>query len=81
MVDNLVDVLMITETWLSRCGDEVIIGEVCPAGYRFFNQPRLGRNGGGVGLLCKASLDVKTSTTIGVSSTWTPQLLTRELSG
>ena len=60
MVDNLVDVLMITETWLSRCGDEVIIGEICPAGYRFFNQPRLGRNGGGVGLLCKGNLDVKT---------------------
>ena len=60
VVDNLVDVLMITETWLSRCGDEVIIGEICYAGYRFFNQPRLGGNGGGVGLLCKANLDVKT---------------------
>ena len=60
VVDNLVDVLMITETWLSRCGDEVIIGEICPAGYKFFNQPRLVGNGGGVGLLCKANLDVKT---------------------
>ena len=55
-MDNLVDVLMITETWLSRCGDEVIIGEICPAGYRFFNQPRLSGNGGGVGLLCKTRL-------------------------
>ena len=60
VLDNLVDVLMITETWLSRCGDEVIIGEICPPGYRFFNQPRLSGNGGGVGLLYKANLHVKT---------------------
>ena len=49
-MDNLVDVLMITETWLSLCGDEVIIGEICPDGYRFCNQPRLSGSGGGVGL-------------------------------
>ena len=51
---------MITETWLSRCGDEVIIGEICPTSYRFFNQPRPSGNGGGVGLLYKANLHVKT---------------------
>ena len=60
VVDKSVDILMITETWLSRCGDEVIIGEICPTGYRFFNQPRLSGNGGGVGLLYKANLHVKT---------------------
>ena len=60
VVDNLVDVLIITETWLSRCGDEVIIGKICPPAYRFFNQPRLSGNGGGVGLLYKANLHVKT---------------------
>ena len=59
VVDNLVDILMITKTWLNRCGDEVIIGEICPAGYRFFNQPRSTGNGGGVGLLYKANLHVK----------------------
>ena len=53
------DSLIITKTWLNRCGDEVIIGEICPAGYRFFNQPRLTANGAGVGLLYKANLHVK----------------------
>ena len=60
MVDNLVVVLIITKTWLSRCRDVVIIGEICRAGYRFFNQPRVSRNGGGVGLLYKVNLHVKT---------------------
>ena len=58
-VDNFVDSLIITKTWLNRCGDQVIIGESCPAGYRFFNQPRLTANGAGVGLLYKANLHVK----------------------
>ena len=54
------NILMITKTWLSRCGNKVIFGEICPAGYRFFNQPRPSGNGGGVGLLYKVNLHVKT---------------------
>ena len=56
VVDNLVDVLIITKTWFSCCGDVVIIGEICHAGYQFFNQPRVSRNGGGVGLLESLSI-------------------------
>ena len=59
-------ILIITETWLNRCGDEVIIGEICPAGYRFFNQPRL--TGNGVGLLYKANLHVKSKLSHGYRS-------------
>lgn len=33
-------VLAVTEIWLHRCGDKVIIGR-CPPGYRFVHQPRL----------------------------------------
>ena len=33
-------ILAVTEIWLHRCGDEVIIGR-CPPGYRFVHQPRL----------------------------------------
>ena len=33
-------ILAVTEIWLHRCGDKVIIGR-CPPGYRFVHQPRL----------------------------------------
>ena len=59
VVDNNVDVLAITETWL-RSGDDVIIGELIPAGYCLSECPRLGGAGGGVGLLYKKGIKMKT---------------------
>lgn len=56
VVDYNIDLLGITETWLGTEGNDVIIGELCPTGYRFAHTPRpLGR-GGGVGLLFKSSI-------------------------
>ena len=51
-VDNNVDFMAITETWLkSDANNNNIIGELCPTGYKFLHQPRETGRGGGVGLL------------------------------
>ena len=60
VVDHAVDLLGITETWLHQKGDDVIIGELCPNGYRFVHTPRLAGTGGGVGLLYKQGICTKT---------------------
>ena len=53
-VDNNVDFMAITETWLkSDANNNNIIGELCPTGYKFLHQPRETGRGGGVGLLLK----------------------------
>ena len=63
-VDNDVDILVLTETWL-RPGniDDIDVGPLCPTGYRFLHVPRSQGRGGGVGVLFKDSLDVNTSVT------------------
>ena len=59
VVDNNLDVLAITETWLQSNGSESFIeAELCPAGYKFKHISR-GSRGGGIGLLYKQSLNVK----------------------
>ena len=49
IVDNSVDVLMWTESWLYSHGDEVYIAAMTPAGYKFRLFLRAGSKGGGVG--------------------------------
>ena len=63
-VDNDVDILALTETWL-RPGniDDIDVGTLRPTGYRFLHVPRSQGRGGGVGVLFKDSLDVNTSVT------------------
>ena len=39
VVDNLVDILAITATWLRRHGDDATYGEIYPSGYRFVHNP------------------------------------------
>lgn len=51
------DICAVTETWL-REDDSVTLHNVSPPGYKFLSTPR-GARGGGVGLLYKATLDVK----------------------
>jgi hypothetical protein len=47
IIDNDIDVLLITETWLSSSAD-VVLGELAPAGYQVLHVPRgRGRGGGG----------------------------------
>ena len=53
-VDNNVDFMAITETWLkSDVNNNNTIGEFCPTGDKFLHQPRETGRGGGVGLLVK----------------------------
>ena len=49
IVDNSIDVLMLTETWLYSDGDEAYIAAMTPAGYEFRSFPRTGSRGGGIG--------------------------------
>ena len=58
VLENKYDIVAITETWL-KPGDDVIIGNITPAGYTFNHTRRPNRGGGGVGLLYKSNLSVK----------------------
>ncbi len=52
--------MIFTETWLrGDPSDAQRIGEISPAGYHFHHKPRLNRKGGGVGILLKQSLKIK----------------------
>ena len=55
IIDNNVDVLFITETWLKQDGDEAKLFDLTPAGYSIKSFPRNSR-GGGIAILAKDSL-------------------------
>ena len=60
VVDNNIDILALTETWLrpGNC-DDLEVGILCRNGYRFLHAPRThGRGGGGVCLLFKDTLRI-----------------------
>ena len=65
VVDHDCDIAAVTETWLPD-NDVIanqIIGDTCPQGYRMLHTPRkLGQRGGGVGLMFKTSLGLRTVT-------------------
>ena len=52
----------ITETWLHQEGDDSIIGDLCPTGYKFIHVPRSNGTGGGVGLLYRQSVRARLRT-------------------
>ena len=56
--DYNVDLFAITETWLSA-DDAAVRAELCPDGYKFIDQPRVGCRGGGTGLVHRDLLGVK----------------------
>ena len=61
--DNHLDIVAFTETKLrGDDSDQQIIGELCPAGYKFLHIPRPKKedagDGGGVGIVYKANLDI-----------------------
>ena len=59
MIDSCIDICTITQTWLREC-DSVSIAGLSTAGFVFRSFPRQsGRNGGGTGIMCRESLDVK----------------------
>ena len=53
VVENQIDLLAITETWLDLNNQQTanIINELCPLGFTFMHIPRMNNCGGGVGLL------------------------------
>lgn len=62
VVDNNIDILALTETWLQPGNkDDHIIGDLTPTGYSFYHSPRQTR-GGGVGILIKDGFDISGST-------------------
>ena len=56
---NKLDVLLITETWLYKEGDEPIIASLCPPGFKFKPCPRENRRGGGIATIYRESLETK----------------------
>ena len=55
------DVLVITETWLTgNVSEQKIVGDVTPAGYSFHHAARIRIKGGGVGILLRDSLKCET---------------------
>ena len=56
VVDYDVDIAAITETWLRDNGDDLIIRELCPTGYKLVHKPRISCTGGGVGFLYKENI-------------------------
>ena len=62
IVEKSIDILMLTETWLYEKGDEVLIQEMTPLGYKFHSFPRTtGKKGGGIGIVCKNAISEKTN--------------------
>ena len=60
VVSDNIDLLAITETWLTQDRDDPIICQLTPEGYKFHNVPRQSQTrGGGVGLLYKSNIGMK----------------------
>ncbi len=56
IIENDVDVMIITESWL-KSDELVIIGECTPPGYTFLSKPRVSNNyGGGIAVIFKEPL-------------------------
>lgn len=75
VLENNLDVVAITETWLYPSGDEIAISELTPTGYTFHHIPRCvpgekRRRGGGVGILYKSCLTVKIKSDVKSYSTF-----------
>lgn len=47
IVENNVDIMAITETWLGTDIDQIVLNELTPDGYKMYHKPRRGRKGGG----------------------------------
>lgn len=55
IIDNALDLLVITETWLSGDGtDTIAAGDMVPPGYSIKSIPRIGRRGGGLALIYRS---------------------------
>ena len=60
VVDDNIDVLAITETWLQTdIFDQLTVNDICPTGFAFHYLPRKHSRGGGVALLYKSRFKLK----------------------
>ena len=62
MIDERIDICVITETWLNENGDDKTIAEITQQGFCFDSIPRLDRNGGGIALLYRDNISVNKAT-------------------
>lgn len=58
IIHNNIDLLAVTETWLTLDNGEEILRSVCPSGYLSLHNPRIGRRGGGLAIIYRSSMRV-----------------------
>ena len=69
IVDNKVDLLLVTETWFREGDyDRLAIGDMTPSGYSLQHLPRPPKRGGGIALLHRSSLKVGSLTCVSCPS-------------
>lgn len=56
IVENDVDIMAFTETWLDTETNQKVLNEQTPDGYKAYHKPRRGRKGGGVTLIARLNL-------------------------
>jgi len=64
ILDNDLQIMALTETWL-KVGDNSVISDMCPPRYKYFGIPRpttKGARGGGVGFVVSCDIDVEVPT-------------------
>ena len=59
ITEHDLDLLLVTETWLTKTNEERVKAELLPDGYKMVHHMRPARRGGGVGLIYKSNLSVK----------------------
>ena len=59
LLEEDLDIMLVTESRIKESRDEEIIGKLKPPGYRLEHCPRVNKDGGGVGIICKANLNIK----------------------
>ena len=59
IISNNIDACALTETWLSNQTSPAIPTELTPDGFKFLNQPRIGKKGSELGITYKKNLDIK----------------------
>ena len=60
ITEKSLDFLLITETWLREKAHELAITEITPPGFTFSHRPSVSGRGGGIDLIYKQSIIVRT---------------------
>ena len=51
IIDHNIDIMCIVESWLKENGDETVMHELTPPGYKISSFPRKSRKGGGLAII------------------------------